>query len=100
MSEITEQEVEYLVGRFDAIIREIEGEKTFQHLDEIRRLAIARRRHAKGTEHPADQKPLSTLRVHEAHQIVHAFSLFFQFVNVCEERARLRQSCAWLQRFE
>lgn len=90
MSEVTEQEVDYLVNRFDAIIREAAGKNTFEHLDQIRRLAVDRRRHAKGTEHPLEQKPLSQLQVHEAHQIAHAFSLFFQFVNLCEERARLR----------
>ncbi|MEW6159288.1 MAG: phosphoenolpyruvate carboxylase [Verrucomicrobiota bacterium] len=86
----TEKEVAYLVGRFDSIICEQAGEKIFRHLNEIRRQAVRNRRSAGGPGEALKHWPLNRLDVGEAHQIAHAFSLFFQFVNLCEERARLR----------
>lgn len=90
MSEITEIEVDYLVQKFDGIIREQGGETIFRHLAEIRRLAAVGRHGAKSMARRLERSPLARLDVGEAHQIAHAFSLFFQFVNLCEERARLR----------
>ena len=37
---------------------------------------------------------MDALSVDEAYGVAHAFSLFFQMVNLCEERARLRSSTA------
>jgi len=84
------EEIGHLTGHFDTIVREQAGETVFQHLDEIRRLAIANRNHADRKSLRAKRALLNRLNVEEAYQIAHAFSLFFQLVNLCEERARIR----------
>lgn len=90
MSEITQREVDYLVGKFDVIVREQAGEKVFNHLAEIRRMAIESRQSPKAKPASFKDSALNRVTVSEAHQIAHSFSLFFQFVNLCEERARIR----------
>ena len=90
MSDLTEKEVAYLAERFDTIVREQAGERIFRQLDDIRRLAIAGRQKPGVANARRQRATLSRLDVASAHQIAHAFSLFFQFVNLCEERARVR----------
>ena len=90
MNELLKQEVAHLTGRFDAIIREQAGKKVFNHLQEIRRLAVANRRDGDTASLSTKRAIISNLTVQEAYQIAHAFSLFFQLVNLCEERARVR----------
>ena len=90
LSEILAQEIEHLTGRLDAIIREQAGARVFQHLDRIRRLAAATRRHRDRLSVKVKQAVINRLGVGEAYQIAHAFSLFFQLTNLCEERARIR----------
>jgi phosphoenolpyruvate carboxylase len=90
LSEILAQEIEHLTGHLDAIIREQAGERVFQHLDRIRRRAAARRRYGEGLSLRVKPAIINHLSVAEAYQIAHAFSLFFQLTNLCEERARVR----------
>ncbi len=90
MSKTTEKEAAYLVSRFDAIIREQAGETTFRHLDSIRRMSAEGRKSKDGSRSALKRSSLNRLSVSEALRIGHAFSLFFQFVNLCEERARIR----------
>ncbi len=90
MSEILREEIAYLTGRLDAIIREQAGERVFRQLHRIRDLSIAGRQHDASARVNASAALINQLRVEEAYQIAHAFSLFFQLVNFCEERARSR----------
>ncbi len=91
MSEILAEEIKHLTGRLDAIIREQAGPRVLQHLDRIRRLAAAARQSRdRGAALKAQRTLINQLSVTEAYQITHALSLFFQLVNLCEERARIR----------
>lgn len=90
MSEILVAEIEHLIRHLDAIIREQAGESVFRRLDKIRRLAAAAREHNDPASLHAKRAILNRLSVAEAYQIAHAFSLFFQLTNFCEERARVR----------
>jgi phosphoenolpyruvate carboxylase len=85
-----DHEVAFLIGRLDAIIREQAGEGIFHKLHQIRDLAIAARQHEDHASLKAKRALINRLRVKEAYAIAHAFSLFFQLVNFCEERARRR----------
>ena len=90
MNESVTQEIEHLTGRLDALIREQAGEVVFHHLDQIRRLAATTRQHDDRVSRQAKRALINQLSVAEAYQIAHAFSLFFQLTNLCEERARVR----------
>jgi phosphoenolpyruvate carboxylase len=90
MSEQLRDEVGFITGRLQAIIRDQAGPEVASRVERI--VAVAEERH-RGT--PAgDLHPklafLKRLNVKQAYDLTHAFSLFFQLVNVCEERARLR----------
>ncbi len=90
MSDSINHEIDHLTGRLDAIIREQAGDVVFQHLDQIRRLAATTRHHDDFVSLRAKLAIINRLGVSEAYQIAHAFSLFFQLTNLCEERARVR----------
>jgi len=90
LSEQLSQDIDHLTGHLDGIIREQAGEIVFHHLDQIRRLAGTARRHGDRISLKAKRTLLNQLSVREAYQIAHALSLFFQLVNLCEERARVR----------
>ncbi|MSU21970.1 MAG: phosphoenolpyruvate carboxylase [Pedosphaera sp.] len=84
------QEIEHLTGHLDAIIREQAGDLVFHRLDQIRRLSATTRHHGDRVSLQAKRTLINHLSVAEAYQIAHAFSLFFQLTNLCEERARVR----------
>jgi phosphoenolpyruvate carboxylase len=99
------KEVRFLTTRLGAIIREQAGDRIFNHVEQIRQLAKAIR----GSHDPATirakRRRIASLTTSDAYQVAHAFSLFFQVVNLCEERARIRhlqaspspvQSLRWL----
>ena len=90
MHDTLQREVEFLTGRLDAIIREQAGETVFRHLHQIRELAASARLHDDKVSLSAKRALINHLTVEEAYQITHALSLFFQLVNFCEERARVR----------
>jgi phosphoenolpyruvate carboxylase len=90
LSEQLTREIEHLTSRLDLIIQEQAGEVVFHHLDQIRRLAGTARRHGDRISLRAKRTLLNQLSVREAYQITHALSLYFQLVNHCEERARVR----------
>ena len=100
-------EVRFLTTRLGAMIREQAGQALFAKVEETRRLAkTIRWKHDPGDV--AEKRALlAEVSVAEAVQLAHAFSLFFQLVNLCEERARIRhlrsheaprQSLSWLFR--
>jgi phosphoenolpyruvate carboxylase len=84
-------EITHLTHRLDAIIREQAGEAVFRHLQQIRELAAKTRRAGEPISSQAGRALLRCLGIAEAYRIAHALSLFFELVNLCEERARVRR---------
>ncbi|MGO8929389.1 MAG: phosphoenolpyruvate carboxylase [Limisphaerales bacterium] len=84
-------EIERLTRRLDVIIREQAGEVVFGHLKQLRGLAATTRHEADPVRLRAGRALLRRLGLAEAYCIAHALSLFFQLVNLCEERARERR---------
>ncbi len=92
----------YLLG---CVIREQAGEEVFEAEEEIRRLAI-RHRELTGLgeidfdgpeERKVQQRTLEIIRAMgpgEAHQIIKAFSIFFELTNLAESNHRKRRSRA------
>ncbi len=90
MSTILKQEIRQLTGRLDKIILEQAGKKLFKRLDAVRKLSKRARHFGSEDSRRTKHKLLDWLDAKEAYQLAHAFSLFFQMVNLCEERARER----------
>ncbi len=90
MSRILKQEIKELVGRLDEVIQEQAGKTVFQHLEQVRSLSKRARHFGSEPSRKIKHSLLERLDAREAYQLAHAFSLFFQLVNLCEERARER----------
>ena len=84
------QEVRFITTRLGDIIREQAGDAVFGHVERLRQLAKTIRQHHREPDIHAKRRLIARLPVREADQVAHAFSLFFQLVNLCEERARIR----------
>jgi len=98
-------EVRWLTTRLGEMIREQAGEEVFQTVEAIRKAAKAVRKSRAPKDIERKRRLIQSLDLETAYAVVHAFSLFFQLVNICEERARrravrarpdLRQSLRWL----
>ena len=105
MKQKLRSEVRFITTRLGRIIHEQAGRHIFDHVEQIRKLSKAIRAHHNPHDIQSKRRLLSRLSAQEAHQIVHAFSLFFQLVNICEDRERVRrlktksqspQSLRWL----
>lgn len=79
-----------LTSRLGEIIRDQAGQKRFDQVEQLRAMARQVRQHHRPEDLEAKRKLVRSLGVAAAYDITHAFSLFFQLVNVCEERARVR----------
>ncbi|HTY88084.1 MAG TPA: phosphoenolpyruvate carboxylase [Candidatus Acidoferrum sp.] len=90
MSKILKQEIRRLVGGLDKIILEQAGKKVFNHLDQVRKLSWRARHLGSESSRRSKHSLLDRLEVGEAYELAHALSLFFELVNLCEERARER----------
>lgn len=90
MSQVLKQEIRQLVDRLDQIILEQAGKRAFTRLDTVRTLAKRARHFGSQSSRNSKHKVLDRLDTREAYQLAHALSLFFQLVNLCEERARER----------
>lgn len=84
------EDVRFITTRLGHIIREQAGEVVFEHVERLRKLAKKIRRKQDSGKIEKVQRRVAELSVDEAGEIAHAFSLFFQLVNLCEERARIR----------
>jgi phosphoenolpyruvate carboxylase len=91
LGRIQRGEIRHLVGRLDKIILEQAGKTVFQHLDRVRRLSKRARHFGSETSRQTKHSLLDRLDASKAYQLAHAFSLFFQLVNLCEERERERR---------
>jgi phosphoenolpyruvate carboxylase len=84
------QEVRFITTRLGAIIREQAGEAAFHHVEQLRQLSKAIRAQHDRVSIRAKRRLVAGLTTREAYEVAHAFSLFFQLTNLCEERARVR----------
>ena len=73
------REVRFLTTRLGAIIREQAGDRIFDHVEQIRQLAKTIRASRDPTAIRAKRRRIAGLTTAEAHQVAHAFSLFFQY---------------------
>ena len=88
--EVLRREVGHITQRLGGIVREQAGELTFAHFEQLLALAQGiRARHDRASVR-SKHRLVARLRVAEAYRVAHAFSLYFQLVNFCEERARIR----------
>jgi len=90
MDEKLRREVRFLTTRLGAIIREQAGEDVFACVERLRQLSKAIRTAHDPAKIRTKRKLVAGLSATRAYQVGHAFSLFFQIVNLCEERARVR----------
>ena len=102
-----EQEIEFLTGRLARMVVEQAGPLTYEYFNLLGQVARLVREGAEPATLRAKRRFIERLSVHEGYQLAHAFSLYFQVVNFCEERARTRrlqgtaepsQSLRWLFR--
>ena len=105
MDEQLKKEVRFMTTRLGAILREQAGDRIFQHVEQLRQLAKKIRASHDPSDIRAKRRRIAGLTTADAHKVAHAFSLFFQVVNLGEERARIRhlqahpappQSLRWL----
>lgn len=91
MTDQLQKDVEFLTGRLDAIIREQAGVKIFGTIEKLRQLARRIREDHDAKSIAAKRRLVGRLDEAEAYAVAHAFSLYFQLVNVCEERTRVQR---------
>ena len=88
------REVDFIVTRLGLIVREQAGASAFARVERLRRLSKAIRARRDPAAIRAKRELVGALSVGAARDVAHAFSLFFQLVNLCEERARVRRLLA------
>lgn len=90
MDDQLRREVRFITTRLGAIILEQAGETTFQQIEQLRQLSKTIRANQDRVSIRANRRLVGRLTTREAYRVAHAFSLFFQLTNLCEERARVR----------
>ena len=83
-------EVRLLTTRLGDMIREQEGDDVFETVESIRKAAKSVRKTHTQKNIKKTQELINELDPQTTYCVIHAFSLFFQLVNICEERARRR----------
>ncbi|HKT10455.1 MAG TPA: phosphoenolpyruvate carboxylase [Terriglobia bacterium] len=91
MDETLRKEVRLLTTRLGALIQEQCGHKTFEAIENLRRLSKQLRQASDPALEAAGDHEVRSLSVQRAADVAHAFSLFFHLVNLCEERQRIRR---------
>ena len=91
MDEILRREVRLLTTRLGALIQEQSGRKTFEAIENLRRLSKQLRKNPDPDLLAASDRQVRSLSLQRASDVAHAFSLFFHLVNLCEERQRIRR---------
>jgi len=87
-------EIDALTQRLDVIIGEQEGKRFLSLLQKIRaEFSRPAERVTLVTPKTSGTGTVGTLSVAEAYKVAHAFSLFFQLVNLHEETLRLQKLC-------
>ncbi|MGA8182032.1 MAG: phosphoenolpyruvate carboxylase [Terriglobia bacterium] len=91
MDENLRREVRLLTTRLGALIQEQSGRKTFEAIENLRRLSKQLRQASDPALVAAGDREVRSLSLPRAAHVAHAFSLFFHLVNLCEERQRIRR---------
>ena len=91
MDQRLSSEVRFLTTKLGDIIRDQAATKVFERVEQIRRLSKTIREQQQASDVDEKHKLIGGLSTGQAYPIAHAFSLFFQLVNICEERARIRK---------
>jgi len=91
MDENLRREVRLLTTRLGALIQEQSGGKTFEAVENLRRLSKQLRQASDPALVAAGDREVRSLSLQRAANVAHAFSLFFHLVNLCEERQRIRR---------
>jgi phosphoenolpyruvate carboxylase len=91
MDEKLRREVRLLTTRLGALIQEQSGRKTFEAIENLRRLSKQLRQASDPALVAAGDREVRSLSLQRAAHVAHAFSLFFHLVNLCEERQRIRR---------
>lgn len=97
MDQQLSSEVRFLTTKLGDIVREQAGKDVFDHVETIRQLSKSIRDNHRANDIRKKRKLIGRLSTREAYQVAHAFSLFFQLVNICEERARTRKDLRTLR---
>ena len=87
-------EVRFLTTRLGDILREQAGNRIFELVERLRRMSKDIRASQDHAAIMSKRQLVARLKTGEGYQVAHAFSLFFQIVNLCEERARIRRLLA------
>ncbi len=86
------KEVRFLTTRLGEIVREQAGDSVFKAVEDLRRLTKEIREVGRsGAALEKLRDCVDALTLDDAYSVAHAFSLFFQLVNLCEERERVRR---------
>lgn len=80
-----------MTTRLGALIQEQSGRKTFDAIENLRRLSKQLRQSSDPALAAAGDREVRSLSLQRAADVAHAFSLFFHLVNLCEERQRIRR---------
>lgn len=83
-------EIRFITTRLGKMISEQEGDAVYDAIEAVRKVAKAVRAKHKPSDIKVKQQLIESLDHKTAYCVIHAFSLFFQLVNMCEERARRR----------
>jgi len=87
--ELLRREVRSLGDVLGEVIREFAGDPAFEQVEDIRKLAVARR--AADLEAGKElQRRIEKLSLAEARVVIRAFSAFFDLANLAEDRQRVR----------
>ncbi len=89
------KDVRFLTTLLGDVIREQEGEQFFIKIEHIRRLAREIREEPKAELIAQQKRIVHSLSVEEAYKVARAFSIYFQLVNIAEERQRVRRIRAY-----
>ena len=89
------KDVRFLTTLLGDVMREQEGERFFVKIEHIRRLAREIREEPKAELIAQQKRIVHSLSVEEAYKVARAFSIYFQLVNIAEERQRVRRIRAY-----
>ncbi|HMP72522.1 MAG TPA: phosphoenolpyruvate carboxylase [Kiritimatiellia bacterium] len=85
-----QEDIRDLTGRLETTLREQVGDKIADRIFRLREVALRVRKHHRPGDIRTKRSMVARMKLEEVHAAIHAFSLFFQLVNFCEERARVR----------
>lgn len=94
-SSILKDDVRFLTTLLGDVVREQEGQGFFNKIEQIRKLAIEIREDLNPQSIREQRKIIHSLSLEEAYKIARTFSIYFQLVNIAEERQRIRRIQAY-----